>query len=177
MSSADSVTASPVKADAAGRRTRLRQYQVQLLERMQAARGDSGARVNQLGVTVGSRRFLLELGEAGEIVPVGAITAVPLAQPWFLGLSNIRGNLIGIIDLACYNGEPNTVTGPDSRIITFAAGLGFNCGLLVSRVHGLRYAGDMTAAGERLRDAESNEWTLMDLAALVREPRFLHVGL
>jgi twitching motility protein PilI len=165
-----------VQSDGAGRRTRLRQYQVQLLERMQAARSNAGARVNQLGVQMGSERFLLDLTQVGEIVPVPSITVVPLTQPWYLGLANVRGNLISVIDLARYQLGTETAIGSDSRIITFANNLGFNCGLLVSRVYGLRHAAGMETAGERLRDAEAIEWTPLDLAALVSETRFLHVG-
>ena len=176
MDERDSAASAPAKGDAAGRRTRLREYQVQLLERMQAARANTGARVNQLGVLIGPDRYLLDLTQAGEIVPVAALTAVPLAQPWYLGLSNIRGNLVGVIDLARYLGLGETAIGPDSRIVTFAGGLGFNCGLLVARVYGLRHAGTMEAAGVYLRDADGKDWTALDLGALVRDERFLHVG-
>lgn len=165
-----------VISDGAGRRTRLRQYQVQLLERMQAARNNAGARVNQLGVMIGQERFLLDLTQVGEIVPVPSITVVPLTQPWYLGLANIRGNLISVIDLARYQLNADTAIGSDSRIITFANGLGFNCGLLVSRVYGLRHAAGMEVSGDRLRDADAFEWTPLDLAALVGDTRFLHVG-
>ncbi|TFW28337.1 chemotaxis protein CheW [Massilia arenosa] len=173
------------RTDLAGRRTRLREYQAQLLERMQSARTAGGARVNQLGVQVGPDRLLLDLTQAGEIVTVPAITPVPLTQPWYLGLANIRGNLVGIIDLARYlaaddAAQPNdftdTVAGPDARIVTFAPGLGFNCALLVSRVYGLRHAAGMQAEGSQLADADGQLWTPFDLAALVRETRFLHVG-
>ena len=165
-----------VQSDGAGRRTRLRQYQVQLLERMQAARNNASARVNQLGVQMGPERFLLDLTQVGEIVPVPSITVVPLTQPWYLGLANVRGNLISVIDLARYQLGTDTAIGSDSRIITFANNLGFNCGLLVSRVYGLRHAAGMESSGERLRDADAIEWTPLDLAALVAETRFLHVG-
>jgi twitching motility protein PilI len=168
---------SAPRVDAAGRRTRLRQYQVQLLERMQAARANTGASVNQLGVQVGAERYLLELTQAGEIVPLAPLTAVPLTQPWYLGLCNIRGNLVGVIDLARYLGLGETATGPDSRIITFAGALGLNCALLVARVYGLHQAAGMAPSGTRLRDAEGHEWSALDLAALVRDERFLHVGL
>jgi twitching motility protein PilI len=176
MTAVQTVQETHVKPDGASRRTRLREYQVQLLERMQAARSNTGARINQLGVMIGNERYLLELTQAGEIVPVAPVTVVPLTQPWYLGLANIRGNLISVIDLARYFGQAETATGSDSRIITFATGLGFNCGLLVSRVYGLRHAGDMQVKGERLLDADANEWTPLDLAALVRDTRFLHVG-
>ncbi len=176
MSASQTAQVATTQPDSAGRRTRLRQYQVQLLERMQAARSNSGARINQLGVTIGAERYLLDLTQAGEIVPVPPITVVPLTQPWYLGLANIRGNLIGIVDLARYNGGAETSTASDSRIVTMASGLGFNCGLLVARVHGLRHAGDMTVTGDRLRDVDNNEWIPLDLAALVSDTRFLHVG-
>ena len=176
MSAAQIAPERTVQSDGAGRRTRLRQYQVQLLERMQAARNNAGARINQLGVMIGPERFLLDLTQVGEIVPVPSVTIVPLTQPWYLGLANIRGNLISVIDLARYQLQAETAVGSDSRVVTFASGLGFNCGLLVSRVYGLRHAGDMEATGDRLRDADANEWTPLDIAALVRDTRFLHVG-
>jgi twitching motility protein PilI len=101
---------------------------------------------------------------------------VPLTRNWYLGLSNIRGNLVGVIDLARYLGLGDTPAGADSRLVTFATGLGFNCALLVSRVYGLRHAGDMTQQGDHLVDADAVEWTVFDVAALVRDPRFLQIG-
>lgn len=125
---------------------------------------------------IGSERFLVDLTQTGEIVPLAAVCQVPLTQPWYLGLSNIRGNLVGIIDYARYLDAGATAVAPDSRVLTFAQGLGFNCGIVVNRVFGLRQASGMQAAGERLVDAEKNEWTPLDLAELVQDPRFLHVA-
>lgn len=171
--------ASAPRLDAAGRRTRLRQYQEQLLERMQAARANTGASVNQLGVQIGAARYLLDLTQAGEIVPVPPLTVVPLTQAWYLGLANIRGNLVGVIDLARYLGAGSieTPAGSDARIVTFAGGIKFNCGLLVSRVYGLRQAEKMQPQGALLRDQDGQDWAPLDLVALVADERFLHVGL
>ncbi len=175
-------------ADPAARRTRLRQYQQQLLERVQAARTSSAARANQLGVEIGGVRYLLDLLEAGEIVPVPALTRVPLTQPWYLGLANIRGNLVGVVDLAAYLGQPAAPSsaqganhGGAARIVTLAPALGVPCGLLATRVVGLRDAADMEQVrhpeGDRLIDADGLDWTPLALAELVREERFLQVGL
>lgn len=164
------------RPDAAGRRARLRQYQQQLLERMQAARLSGGTRLHQLGVMIGTERFLVDLTQTGEIVPLAPICTVPLTQPWYLGLSNIRGNLVGIIDYARYLDGGETAVAPDSRMLTLAPGLGFNCAILVNRVYGLRQASSMQVAGERLVDADNNEWLVLDLAELVQDPRFLHVA-
>jgi len=163
----------------AARRARLRQYQEQLLERMQAARTSSGARAHQLGVEIGGARYLLDLVEAGEIVPLPPLAAVPLTQSWYLGLANVRGNLLGVVDLARYldpEASPSGATAAGMRLVTFAPGLGFPCALLVGRVVGLRHAADMTPDDGRLRDAEGQEWTPLSLAALAREERFLQVA-
>ena len=168
----------------AARRARLRQYQEQLLERMQAARTSSGARAHQLGVEIGGVRYLLDLVEAGEIVPLPPLAAVPLTQPWYLGLANVRGNLLGVVDLARYfdaaagpKGVPAAgVPAAGARLVTFAPGLAFPCALLVGRVVGLRHAADMAPGDGRLRDAEGHEWTPLSLAALAREERFLQVA-
>ena len=164
------------RLDAAGRRARLRQYQQQLLERMQAARTSGATRLHQLGVMIGTERFLVDLTQTGEIAPLAPICTVPLTQPWYLGLANIRGNLVGIIDYARYLDAGTTAVAPDSRMLTFAHGLGFNCAILVNRVYGLRQAADMQVAGDRLLDTDNNEWMLLDLAELVQDPRFLHVA-
>ena len=166
----------------AARRASLRQYQEQLLERMQAARTSSGARAHQLGVEIGGARYLLDLVEAGEIVPLPALAPVPLTQPWYLGLANVRGHLLGVVDLARYL-QPDAGTAPagtapasGARLVTFAPVLGFPCALLVGRVVGLRHAADMAGVDGRLRDTEGEEWIPLSLAALAREERFLQVA-
>jgi twitching motility protein PilI len=178
-------------SDPSERRNRLRQYQVQLLERVQAARGSADVGAHQLGVEIGGARYLLDLLDASEIVPLAPVTPVPLTRSWYLGLANVRGNLVGVIDLARYfgaeaaaepaAGEPAAgaapATGAQARLVTFAPALGFNCALLVSRVYGLRHGADMRAEGERLLDTDANEWTPLSLAALVRDERFLQIGL
>ena len=176
--------------DGGERRSRLRQYQVQLLERMQAAKSGELDRSKQLGVQIGARRCLLDLTQVGEIVTLAPIGAVPLARDWYLGLSNIRGNLTGIVDLARYRGEPGCAAGPEARLITFAPALGFNCALLAERVLGLRECGAMQQQGDGAGaglapawsalgfiDADGQCWDAVDLALLVRDTRFLHVGL
>lgn len=176
------------KGDSAARRTRMREFQTQLLERMQAAKSGTEARISQLGVVVGSQRWLLDLTEASEIVSVSTITQVPLTQDWYLGLSNIRGNLISVIDFARFQGLPSTPINSESRIIAFAPALQFNSGLLVSRVLGLRNIMEMELLPEqeeapqpwvthRFRDRDAQVWQQLDLSLVVQDTRFLHVGL
>ena len=176
------------KPDRAARRTRLREFQAQLLERMQLARTGTDTRVNQLGVMVGEKHCLLDLQQVSEIMSVGVITKVPLTQDWYLGLSNIRGNLISVIDLSRFQGLALSPIEQESRIVAFAPSLSFNCGLLVSRVLGLRNLAEMEPdsgtpevvspwSTQYYRDRESAVWTQLDLSLMVQDPRFLHIGL
>lgn len=165
--------------DSATRRSRLRVYQEQLLERMQAARTGAGTSVAQLGLGLGGGRYLVDLHEVGEIVAPVPLTAIPLTQPWYLGLANVRGSLLGVIDLARYLGaadEAGQGAASAPRLVLFAQGLGFNCALLASQVYGLRQAGAMERVGDALRDTDGNTWMPLSLAALVREERFLHIA-
>lgn len=165
------------RPDQSARRTRLREYQEQLVERVQAAKGSGGAPIQQLGLQLGGTRYLLDLLEAGEIVPLAPLARVPLTVPWYLGLANVRGLLVGVVDLARYLGQDSPAPGASARLVTFAPGLGFNCALLAERVYGLRQAGAMQREGEALRDTEGVLWTPLSLAALVREERFQNVAL
>ena len=186
---ADPLARSYSKPDPAARRLRMRDFQTRLVDRMQAARGGSDVRAGQLGVLIGETRWLFDLQQAGEIVAAGAMTRVPLTQAWFLGLTNIRGNLISVVDFAQFQGGAPTPIDKQCRIIAFAPSLGFNGGVLVSRVLGLRNIADMRAeetdsgvdaasAGpvRRYIDRERDDWQVLDLAAVTRDPRFLHVG-
>jgi len=164
------------RRDPAARRTRLRLYQEQLLEKMQAAKTGAGASAGQLGLAIGATRYLVDLLEVGEIVAPAPLTAVPLTQPWYLGLANVRGSLLGVIDLARYLGDEAPATASTPRLVVFAPSLGFNCALLASTVYGLRQAASMERAGDALRDADGHAWTPLSLAALVREERFLQVA-
>jgi twitching motility protein PilI len=176
------------KPDTVARRTRLREFQMQLVERMQAARAGTGSHIRQLGVQIGGTRCLLNLQEAGEIMAVGPITKVPLTQDWFLGLTNVRGTLITVIDFARFLGQPPTPVERESRIVAFAPSLSFNSGLLVSRVLGLRNVSEMNAqantsenaaswSAQQYVDQDSQVWTELNLSLIVQDPQFLHVGL
>lgn len=177
------------KTDKAGRRTRLHAFQVELVERMRAARSGLDARSNQLGVMIGEQRCLLNLSETGEIVTLSPLTEVPLTQDWFLGLMNVRGTLISVVDFARFHGFAPTPLNSASRVICLSPSLMPNGGLLVSRVIGLRNVNEMEVQGsaseddtrpwfgKQYSDSDSQLWTELKLSAVVQDPTFLHVGL
>lgn len=179
-------TTMPAAPQRADRRSRLRRYQAQLLERMHAAQSGTVAAGRQLGVQLGDVRCLLDLTQVSEIVPLQPLTPVPLTHDWYLGLANIRGNLTGVVDLARYCGEAPVAPTGDCRIVTFAPALGLQGALLASRVLGLRNVETMRAdaidpalspwCAQQYTDPDGQRWTRLDLALLVHEERFLQIG-
>src|SRR5947199_8206412 len=77
----------------------LRDRQRRLADRLQAARTEPLAQ-SWLAVECSSRGFLFPLREAGEIFPLAPMVPVPHSHRWFLGVSNLRGHLHGVVDLA-----------------------------------------------------------------------------
>jgi twitching motility protein PilI len=119
------------------KRISLREFQVGLVERLtSAARGESSRAL--LGVLAGQNYWLVHLSDAGEIVPLPPLTAVPLAKPWFAGLVNIRGVLYGVVDFSAFLGGEPTLQNSDARLLLIGARHGINSALLVSRTLGLK---------------------------------------
>ncbi len=187
-------TQSSSAASFTTRRERLREFQSALSDRLRRAQSAPLAS-NRLGLQIGQRRVLIDLADAGEILAVPDITPVPLTKAWYRGLANVRGNLLGIVDLSLFAGGAATPLDKDSRVLAFSSELHFSSGILVSRMLGLRSAADLGAASEsdtaqvatgpdlyapwmraRLVDAQGVLWDELDLAALTTDERFLQIG-
>lgn len=164
-------------------RISLRDYQRELVERLRAP--DSGRIASKLAVQAGGDGWLVELTEAGEIIPVPAITAVARTKPWFRGAANVRGILYSVVDLAAFlGGVPSALT-EHSRLLLIGARYRTGAGLLVDRSLGLRNPaqlkpclGAVQTAWVRAQyeDEDGKIWRELDLGALVQQEEFLNVG-
>jgi twitching motility protein PilI len=80
------------KPDVIARRTRLREFQAQLLERMQAARNNEDARVNQLGVMIGQEPLSARSApRSAKLCRSAPVTVVPLTQSLVCGPHQYSG--------------------------------------------------------------------------------------
>jgi twitching motility protein PilI len=166
-------------------KTHLRDFQEKLAERLRQA--GTVQRSARLGLLVGDQRWLVDLAEAGEIVPIPQLmTAVPLTRDWFRGLVNLRGTLFGVSDLQRFAGEAPTPLSKESRLIAFSQSLGVNAALLVTRMLGLHDAQGWRVEEERrhpapwagrcLVDDDGREWFELSLSRLAADERFLAVS-
>jgi twitching motility protein PilI len=133
---------------------------------------------------IGEQRWLVDLAEAGEIVPMpSAIRSVPLTQDWLVGLANLRGTLFAVADLQRFAGDAPTPVSKEARLLAFGTSLNVNSALIVTRMLGLHDAQDWTEdpsrqhwaawAGRCLVDGEGLDWHELSLSRLAADERFL----
>ncbi|MEP6634748.1 MAG: chemotaxis protein CheW [Luteimonas sp.] len=70
-----------------------------------------------VGYRVGKRRLASGFDEVVEIMPLPQVTPVPGAQPWMLGVANIRGNLLPVVDLKQFLEGERTVLHESQRVL------------------------------------------------------------
>ena len=121
----------------------LRDFQGRLAERLQAATQASGAEASWLAVEAGTARLLFPLDHAGQIFPWSAMQPVPYVRAWFMGVTNLRGNLCGVVDLAAFMGTAPAKPRSEMALaqcwlVAFNPLLETNCALLADRLSGLR---------------------------------------
>jgi len=164
-------------------KTSLRDYQRELAERLKSA--GAGRSASKLGLQVGEEAWLVDLAEAGEVVPVPAITPLPLTRPWFRGIANIRGNLYSVVDFAAFLGRKPVACDERSRLLLVGERFRLGAALLVDRSLGLRNPAQLRHedgepapwARARYADTDGRQWNELDLPRLIEHPDFLAVGI
>jgi twitching motility protein PilI len=164
----------------------LRELQSRLAERLQIARTQVRGK-SWLAVECSARGFLFPLREAGEIFSMAPVLRVPHSHRWFLGVSNLRGHLHGVVDLAGFLGlDTGEAARESSHLVAFNQNLDINCALLVDRLAGLRSEDDLSRepedasarpafAGARYRDRDGRVWQELNLGELAGNEAFLKI--
>ena len=70
-----------------------------------------------LGFLVGGLRLVSKLGEVNELMQVPRLTPLPSVKSWVMGIANIRGRLIPIIDLHDFLDMPTTLPVNQWRVL------------------------------------------------------------
>lgn len=165
----------------------LREYQLALSERLQGA--EAGARVaSKLGLQVGDEGWLVDLREAGELIPPPVISPVPLARPWFKGVANVRGNLYSVTDFSAFLGGAGTAPGEQARLLLINDRFRSGAALLVDRSLGLRDPEELkphvdSGASQPsfvravFADGQGKLWKELDVPALIQHEAFLEASL
>jgi twitching motility protein PilI len=133
---------------------------------------------------VGEHRFVAPLSGVKEILNhPSSLTPVPGSKPWMMGVANVRGTLIPVVDLQLYLIGEKTRQGRRSRVLVFTLGSGLT-GILVGEMVGMRHFSKETARKTQLVnekftkyvqfefDQDGMTWPVFSLSALAEDPGF-----
>lgn len=143
-----------------------------------------------IGFRVGEHDFVSGIDEISEILmSPPPVTSIPSTRPWLLGVANVRGNLIAVVDLKQFLFEQRTHVTGRARVLVVKQS-GGNVGLLVDELLGQRNLTDadrVDAEGEadaRLARFVTENVTTgpvrlgrFSMQELTRTPEFQHAAL
>ncbi|MNV85675.1 CheW-like domain protein [compost metagenome] len=112
------------------------------------------------------------------------ITPVPGAQPWLLGVGNLRGNLFPVVDLKFFLEGERTVQQEGQRVLIMRQA-GGDVALTIDELFGQRsfeldqdiVAGDLATGRyahfiDRAFHGDGHDWGVFSLSLLSRTPEF-----
>jgi twitching motility protein PilI len=137
-----------------------------------------------VGYRIGKRRLVSSFDEVMEILSLPPVTPVPGAEPWMLGIANIRGSLLPVVDLKQFLEGERTVVHEGQRMLVVRQS-GGNVAVLIDELYGQRVFNDMHKA-EDAGEAEGRyghfihqvyrlaeqDWGVFSMSALTRTPEF-----
>lgn len=138
-----------------------------------------------VGYRIGRRRLASGFEEVVEILPMPSLTPVPGAQPWMLGVANMRGNLLPVVDLKQFLEGERTVLHEGQRMLVVRQ-RGGDVAVLIDELFGQRSfnepqlidAAELDAGGryghfiERAYRLGDQDWGIFSLERLARTPEF-----
>jgi twitching motility protein PilI len=178
-----------LSSDATNRQlVKLREFSTQLAQRLKEA-PNKPTEPTRLAVRIGTENYLIEMALAGEIVSLPEVSPVPWTRPWYRGLANVRGRLIGVVDLMQLTGRDPLPADQSQQVLVFGESLSVNAGIVVTRAFGIRNLKDLTPLDgvapavvrpdweqARYRDNDGLTMTELDLRELAKSPSFASIG-
>jgi twitching motility protein PilI len=164
---------------------KLREFSTQLAQRLKEA-PNLPNEPTRLAIRMGTENYLVEMGLAAEIVSLPDIARVPWTKPWYRGLANVRGRLVGVVDLQQMMGREPLSAELGLQLLVLGEGLGVAAGILITRAFGIRNLKDLESLDapaspvvwerSRYRDLEGMTLTELDLRELATAPAFTAIN-
>lgn len=141
-----------------------------------------------IGFRIGDFNLVAPLNQVTEILHYPKLTIVPGTKSWIKGTANIRGTLLGVMDLNAYLGQKVTAITQKTRVLVIKYE-DITVGLVVDEVLGLKHFSDeekitaVTKFDESLRSyvkgafrQKNIESLIFSMQALVNHPNFFQVA-
>ncbi len=138
---------------------------------------------NGLGFSLMGHRFVAPMGEIAELMRVPQATRLPGVKHFVVGIANVRGRLMPILDLATFFGAPSTLARAQRRIFA-VEDEELYVGFIVDESLGMQHfpqdAFRSTANVDEMFQpfikgcyrVGGNEWPILSLSELAADPQF-----
>ncbi len=145
---------------------------------------------NGIGFSLLGFDFVVPMSELAEMLEVPAYTRLPSVHSWVKGVSNVRGRLLPLFDLAAFYSGTLSGHKKHQRLLVID-NQHIYAGLWVDRVFGMQYF-DVTTKGNTIDvdlpesllgavdgyyEADNKKWMVFSSKVLSEDPRFLNVAL
>ena len=124
-----------------------------------------------------------------EIVPALPVSALPLTQPWILGMTNVRGEIYTLVDFSAFIGRRPVRLGPKCHFLLLPDSGLKSALVLDSRIRLRTFASDLQSEGkiwldpgltpylDRVISDGGERYGVIDIQALCTAPEFQRIGI
>jgi len=163
----------------------LKDYEASALAHQPDLDEEHGNRWDGLAFRLQQHELCVDVVLIDEIIPPPRLTPVPGSVDWLLGLTNVRGSLVTIIDLRQFLFQERTPISSKSQVLITSAD-GHHTGLLVDEILGQRHFDRDTATVAddaewpgispylgNVYEQNDARWGVLSLPQLLHDQRFL----
>jgi twitching motility protein PilI len=142
-----------------------------------------------VGFRIGESRLITPMSDVKEILDLPEVTNVPGVKSWVVGVANVRGSLLPIMDMKGFLLGDDIKQRRKGRVIVIDY-MGVNTGLVVEEIYGMRHFSDSDVTNEevpvhenispyveRVYKHEDECWPVFDLNKMTQDERFANASL
>ncbi len=144
---------------------------------------------NGIAFRIGDIGLIAPMDEIVEILHMPSLTFAPNTKNWVLGIANVRGNLLPVMDMTGFLYGKNTIISKRSRILVVNHASVYS-GLVVDEVFGMRHFEKeswlkklpkhnpaISPFVERCYQTNERNWMVFGMHKLAESPLFMQAGL
>ena len=142
-----------------------------------------------VGFRIGDSKLIAAMSDVKEILDLPEYTLVPGVKSWIVGVANVRGSLLPIMDMKGYLLGDDIKQRNKGRVIVIDY-KGFNTGLVVEEIYGMRHFREgeatkeipqvhekITPYIERAFRQDEEHWPVFSFNEMTQDERFMHASL
>jgi twitching motility protein PilI len=155
-----------------------------LLHKVQSNETQELSDFSGVGFKVDETNWVIEIDKIEEVLILTETTKIPGIASWVIGLGNIRGNLMPIIDFKAFMYGKQTKTTAHTRMVVIRQS-GGQVGLVVDEIYGQKHFSNEQAIEKSLDEDnelyryleatfedDSSVWNVLDLDMLINDSAF-----